>query len=89
MGRPKGPAAVLQAAPAYTFGGRCTSPSFQDEVPGPGTYQPRLSSSNFLSSRGTGFGTSGRLSAYGESHAVLLLGHIIPQTTAIDGLRTS
>lgn len=66
MGRPKGPAAVLQTAPAYTFGGRCGVPSLQDKVPGPGTYQPRLSSSNFLSSRGTGFGTSGRLASYGE-----------------------
>jgi hypothetical protein len=70
MGRPRGPGAVLQAAPAYTFSGRCTSPSFQDKVPGPGTYQPRLSSSTFLSSRGTGFGTSGRLSAYGERACV-------------------
>jgi len=66
MGRPKGPAAVLQTAPAYTFGSRCSSPSFEDKVPGPGTYSAKLSSSDFLSSKGTGFGTSGRLAPYGE-----------------------
>lgn len=66
MGRPKGHAAVLQMAPAYTFGSKCSPPSSDDKVPGPGTYQPRLSSSDFISSRGAGFGTSGRLAPYGE-----------------------
>lgn len=68
MGRPKGPGAVLQTAPAYSFGGRCSSPTFADKVPGPGTYQPRLSSSNFISSKGTGFGTGGRLPSYGNKN---------------------
>lgn len=74
MGRPKGPAAVLQTAPAYTFGSRCSSPSFQDKVPGPGTYQPKLTSSDFLSSKGTGFGTSGRLAPYGKDLLFLVEG---------------
>jgi hypothetical protein len=61
---------TLRSAPAYTFGSRAAPPAYAEQVPAPNTYQPRLTSSNFASPKGAGFGTSGRLAPYGERGGV-------------------
>jgi hypothetical protein len=68
MGRPKGAAVVLHTAPAFSFGhGSNARKIVDDDGPGPGAYCPKnVASSNSLSCKGGGLGTSGRLAPYGE-----------------------
>lgn len=70
MGRQKGAAAVLKTSPAYTFGNsNHTYRVLDDNGPGPGAYDVRVTGSQFSNlARGGGFGTSGRLAPYGERH---------------------
>jgi hypothetical protein len=57
---------VLQTAPAWTMGKKNNTLLLDDAGPGPGAYNPTLSSSQCLSSRAVGFGTSVRSASYGE-----------------------
>lgn len=68
MGKARGAAAVLHTAPAFSFGHSSSADRLgDDDGPGPGAYYPKGSfSSNNVSCKGGGFGTSGRLSSYGE-----------------------
>ncbi|KAF8065499.1 rplU [Scenedesmus sp. PABB004] len=71
MGRARGPAAVLPASPAYSFSRSPTgaaSPPPRGGSPGPGDSGKLDASSTHESSRGTGFGTSGRLARYGNDN---------------------